>query len=167
MLLLVTFSVACGQKADDTFTKPIYFNQPVYLYGGVYIGTDPALHLTWPTGTGSVADWNTMINKPLTFPPSVHDHDLLYKALTYVPIWTEITDKPTTYPSDWTTTANKPGEIELGIAISQLSAIKFPVLTQAQIDTLVPELGFVLINSTANAMQWYNGTKWQTFPTTN
>ena len=43
-LLLVTFTVACGQKKDDTFTKPMYFP------AGIYIGSDPVLHLTWGTG---------------------------------------------------------------------------------------------------------------------
>ena len=48
MLLVVTFTIACGQKKDDTFSKPMYFPQ------GIYIGIDPVLHLTWPTGGSTI-----------------------------------------------------------------------------------------------------------------
>jgi hypothetical protein len=166
ILLILTFAVACGQKPDDTFTKPVYFNQPVYLYGGFYL--NGILYTTMPSG--GVADWNTIINKPPTFPPSIHNHDLLYKALTYIPTWTEITGKPPTYPSDWTTTANKPGEIELGIAISQLKGIIPPRYTTVQIDALMPiaeEEGLEVYDLTLHVKKYWNGTMWKIIPTTN
>jgi len=68
ILLIATFAVACGQKADDTFLKPIYFPY------GIYIGTDTNLHLTWPTGSESVI-WDNVLFKPLLFPPIAHTHD--------------------------------------------------------------------------------------------
>ena len=77
LLLLLTFAYACGQKADDTFQKPMYFPY------GIYIGSDTNLHLTWPAGTGSTT-WDGILYKPLTFPPIAHTHD--YN--------TEITNKP-------------------------------------------------------------------------
>ena len=77
LLLLLTFVYACGQKADDTFQKSMYFPY------GIYIGSDTNLHLTWPAGTGSTT-WDGILYKPLTFPPIAHIHDYT----------TEITNKP-------------------------------------------------------------------------
>ena len=62
---------------------------------------------------------------------------------------------------------NKPGEIELATALPQLNGIAFPVKTQTEINALTPVRGLVIINATDNVMQWYNGTKWVVFATTN
>jgi len=55
--------------------------------------------------TGSYSD---LLNVPLTFTPSAHNHDALYKSISYVPAWAEITGKPATFPSTWATVSGKP-----------------------------------------------------------
>jgi baseplate upper protein BppU/tail fiber-like repeat protein/tail-like repeat protein len=50
------------------------------------------------TGTGTTSvDWVDILNKPATFPPSAHVH-----------AWTEITGKPTIFPTDWASVSGKP-----------------------------------------------------------
>jgi hypothetical protein len=48
--------------------------------------------------SGITCDWPDITNKPITYPPSMHNHDLLYKTVSYVPTWEEITGKPAVYP---------------------------------------------------------------------
>ena len=187
MLLLVAFTYACGQKIDDTFQKPMYFPQ------GIYIGTDPLLHLTWPTGGGSMvypaagiplstgtawgvsiannsANWNTAFgwgNHAGLYSLVNHNHSTLYKPLSYVPTWAEITGKPTFdgswatltgkptvfnpdltvtnplyRPATWkpdyeTDVINKPPAMQLDLAISQIKGVKPHGYTTAQINALV------------------------------
>lgn len=72
------------------------------------------------SGSGDVY-WGNILNKPSSFTPSTHqhliaditnlqttldtkanathNHDLLYRSISYVPDWSEITDKPLTYSS--------------------------------------------------------------------
>ncbi|MFQ3578569.1 MAG: hypothetical protein SNJ71_00330, partial [Bacteroidales bacterium] len=38
-------------------------------------------------GSGGSSDWNSIENKPTTFPPAAHNHD-----------WNTIDNKPTTFP---------------------------------------------------------------------
>jgi hypothetical protein len=162
-LIVLTFVYACGQKPDDTFTKPIYFP------AGIYIGTDSTLHITWPTGTGSVT-WDAILNKPLTFAPSVHNHDLLYKAITYVPAWAEITGKPTLFSGSYKDLTDKPGSIELGIALQQLRGIIPHRYTTVQIEALMPtaeEEGMEVYDLTLHVKKYWNGTMWKIIPTTN
>ena len=141
IFFFATFAVACGQKADDTFLKPMYFNFGL-----------STTKITFPDGTsmntaltGGTTYWSDVLSKPLLFPPIAHTHD---------------------YDIDLT---NKPGTIQLQEAISQMPGIDFPVLTQAEINALVLPIkkGKIVINSTANAMQWYDGLTWKIFPTTN
>jgi hypothetical protein len=168
MLLVVTFTIACGQKKDDTFSKPMYFPQ------GIYIGIDPVLHLTWPTGGSTIypsagiplstgtawgtsivnnsSAWNTAVTEAHTaflYGPHAGLYKLLNAKVDYV---TEV--------------INKPAEVELSTAILQVPVL-FEVLTQIQINALTPVKGKVVINSTDNVMQWYNGVKWIVFATTN
>ncbi|WP_299988753.1 tail fiber domain-containing protein [uncultured Pontibacter sp.] len=56
-------------------------------------------------GTGSTSTWESILNKPVTFTPSVHEHtwsEITSKPTTFTPsahshAWTEITSKPTTF----------------------------------------------------------------------
>jgi len=57
--------------------------------------------------------------------------------------------------------------ISLWAALPTLSGIRLPVLTQAQINALVPVKGLLLWNDTEGVLQIYNGTKWLVYPTTN
>ena len=162
-ILLVTFAVACGQKADDTFQKPIYFPQ------GIYIGTDPILHLTWSTG-GQTVTWLTLTGKPAVFPPDLTVTNPLYKPIGYVPTWDELTGKPSLFSGSYIDLTNKPGEIELGIAISQMRGIIPPRYTTSQIEALVPtaaEEGLEVYDLTLHVKKYWNGTIWKILPTAN
>jgi hypothetical protein len=104
-LLLVTFAVACGQ-ADKTFTIPVRLN------AGFYVGVDPTLYLTLPTGGGgsmvyplagiplstgtawgtsivnNSANWNTAFGWG--------NHAGIYRPIAWVPTFAQVTAKPTT-----------------------------------------------------------------------
>jgi len=67
ILLIATFAVACGQKADDTFDKVITFN-----YGFRFSPTGP-IYTSLPSI--GVTYWSDVLSKPLTFPPIAHTHD--------------------------------------------------------------------------------------------
>ena len=60
----------------------------------------------------------------VNLPPAVHGHDGSYKPISYVPSYNELTDKP--------------AEIDLNEAIPQLSGIRLPVMTTAEITALPP-----------------------------
>jgi hypothetical protein len=82
-----------------------------------------------------------------------------------VPSWAEITGKPALFSGSYADLTNKPAEIELSTAVLQI--VLFEVLTQTQINALSPVRGKVIINSTSNCLQWYDGTKWRIFAMTN
>ena len=161
-LFLIVVLVACGQKKDDTFTKPMYFP------AGIYIGSDPVLHLTWGTGSGMVyPSAGIPISTGTGWAGSITNNsahwDQAYLWGNHAGLYRPITWKP-----DYETEVlNKPGEIELATALPQLNGIAFPVKTQTEINALTPVRGLVIINATDNVMQWYNGTKWVVFATTN
>jgi hypothetical protein len=119
-------------------------------------------------GTGSVT-WDAMVGKPLTFAPSVHNHDLLYKALTYVPSWSEITGKPNFFSGSYKDLTDKPDSIELGIALGQLPFISPPKKTTAEIDliTTTPTNGDILYDKTLGVWKGYKNGVWRIFVTTN
>jgi len=169
-LLIVTALVACGQKAQ-VFDKVATFN------AGFRFSPTGTIYTSLPTG--GTADWNTLLNKPATFPstwatvsgkptlfdgtwasltgkpttfaPTAHNHDLLYRPITWKPDYN-------------TDILNIPDTTELSAAILQVPVL-FQILTQVQINALTPVRGQVVINSTDNIMQWYNGTEWVIFVT--
>lgn len=163
VLLIVTFAVAFCQP-DKVFKEQITVEK------GIKFG-DGTIQLTAPTN--GVADWNTMINKPSVFNPDLTKTNPLYKSIAWVPSWNDVTGKPVfsivATSGSYLDLKDKPAELELDVAISQLKGIDFPVLTQTEINALpVPvKKGKVVINSTANVMQWFDGTTWKIFPTTN
>lgn len=168
-LVFVTMAAACQSK-DKVF--PV----PVWLQGGIYIGTDPVLHLTWPAGGGSTA-WSAITGKPTTLAGfgitdaalATHNHSSLYKPLTYVPTWAEILSKPVfatvATTGSFTDLVNVPEMMELEVALPSLLGIKLPVLTQTQINALTPVKGLLLINDTDAVLQYFNGTVWKTIIT--
>lgn len=154
-LFLITVLVACGQKAQ-TFDKVATFNA-----GFRFSPTGP-IYTSLPTATA--ADWNTLLNKPVVFPstwtlvagkPLVFNPDLSVTNPLY---------RPVSWKPDYNTDiVNKPQEVELGTAVIEIPLFK--VMTQAEINALVPQKGRVVINSTDNVLQWYDGTKWNIFIT--
>ena len=142
LLLLLTFACACGQKADDTFTKPMYFNQGLTVTRITF--SDGTFIDTAPTGTGT-ATWESIFYKPLTFPPIAHTHD--YN--------TEIT--------------NKPGAIEFKKYISGLKYLPVPRSTTTEIDSIVvpdDESGIVFDNTLGVYKVW-EGVMWKILITAN
>lgn len=85
--------------------------------------------------------------------------------------WADVLNKPdfavVATSGEYEDLLNKPDTLRLEEALPQLRGIAFPVLTQADIDVLVPSKGLVLINSTNNCMQWYDGSVWKIFITGN
>jgi len=160
--LLIAITACC--QTDQTFNKPIYANAGIYFLDGTFLNT--------ALGTSGVADWNTMINKPATFPPSAHNHDLLYKPFNYVPTWAEITGKPTTYPpaahtTAWTDITGKPTEIELINELAILPYLPLPQKTTAEINATVVPVGTVgmIWDKTLGVIKLWNGTVWKTIIT--
>jgi hypothetical protein len=112
---------------------------------------------TWEFWNGSAwanltqaVDWNTLTNKPSTFPPAAHTHlwaDITDKPSTFAPAahshdWNSITSKPSTFPPSthshsWTSITSKPstfppsahshsGYLEAGDTISWANGSKKP-----------------------------------------
>ena len=174
ILLLATFTLAYCQP-DKTFTEVVTFEKGFRFN----VSGDIQL-LPYLGGSGGVVNWTDVLNKPLVFAPDLSITNPLYKPIGYVPSWAEITGKPSLFSGSYLDLTNKPslfsgsyldltdkpGEIELSEAIVQIKVL-FQVLTQAQINILTPIKGQIVINSTDNALQWYDGTQWHTFATTN
>ena len=140
LLLLLTFACACGQKADDTFNKPMYFNQGLTVTRITF--SDGTFIETAPTVTGS-ATWESILYKPLNFTPIVHTHDYA----------TEIT--------------NKPPQIPLQEALSAMDAIVIPKRTTAQIEAMTPTAGSFVYDVTLNVLKIGNGSVFKILITAN
>ena len=85
-MLLIVLSATC--QKDKIFTTQVTFQQ------GIKFG-DGTIMTTAATGVGTVT-WDVITGKPTTFPPSTHNHDALYRPITWVPTFAQITSKPTT-----------------------------------------------------------------------
>jgi len=151
--------IACCQ-ADQTFNKPIYAN------GGIYYG-DGTFQNSASTGTGSVT-WDAIIGKPATYPPSTHNHDLLYKSFNYVPTWAEIIGKPAAFPPSphltaWTDVTGKPPEIELIDELPLLAYLPLPQKTTAEITATVVPAGTIAMiwDKTLGVIKLWNGNQWK------
>jgi hypothetical protein len=164
-LLMIALTACC--QTDQTFNKPIYANAGIYFLDGTFLNT--AL-------SGGQADWNTMINKPLTFPPAVHNHDLLYKPIGYAPTWAELTGKPATFPPSahttaWTDITGKPTEIELIDELAKLSYLPIPSKTTTAINaTIVPKgIGGIVRDTTLKppVYKYWDGSGWSKIAITN
>jgi hypothetical protein len=76
----------------------------------------------------------------------------LYRPVSYVPSWTEITGKP--------------DQVDLSTAISSLQFLLIPKLTTVQIAALSsPVAGTFVYDVTLNVLKIYNGTVWKTLIT--
>ena len=141
ILLLVTFTLAYCQP-DKTFTEVVTFEKGFRFNVSGEIQLLPYLG-----GSGGVVNWTDVLNKPLVFAPDLSITNLLYKPISYTPTYAELLDKP--------------GEIELQEAISQLSGIKLPVLTTVQIDALTTEAGTLVYDATLNVLKINTGNLWK------
>ena len=141
IFFLATFAVACGQKADDTFLKPMYFNFGLSTTEIIFPdGTSMNTALT-----GGTTYWSDVLSKPLLFPPIAHTHD---------------------YDIDLT---NKPGTIELAEALAQLEYLPIPGKTTAEINAIVVPVGKsgIVKDTTLDCYKvWANGV-WKVLITNN
>ena len=92
------------------------------------------------TGGATLVYWTDIIGKPATYPPDVHTHS-----------WTSITDKP--------------AEVELQTAISQMSVLVIPKKTTVEITAMAPAAGSFVYDVTLNVLKIGNGTVWKTLIT--
>ena len=139
-------TACCAQKPDDTFQKEVTFLQGFNTT--IIKFSDGSSMAKAPLGVN--VTWLTLPGKPLTFPADVHNHDLDYKPLDYVPDWTEITNKPET--------------IGLKQALNELQSI-FEILTTAQINALPLIKGKVVIDGDLGVLKFCDGTVWKTLIT--
>jgi hypothetical protein len=156
-LFFVTVLIACGQKAQ-TFDKVATFN------AGFRFSPTGTIYTSMPTST--TADWNTLLNKPLTFPstwatvsgkPTVFNPDLTITNPLYKPIgW-----KPD-YNTD---ILNVPSTVELATAISSLPFFSPPKKTTAEIALLVPTEGDLVYDRTVKEWKGYINGVWVTLLT--
>ncbi len=148
IILLIVFAFAlkaCGQsKPENTFTVPAYFN------AGFYIGSDPVLHNTWPSGGGST-DWGLIINKPTFYPVDLTVLDTRYKPISYTPTYAGLPDKP--------------AQIDFMTAIPQMSYLPLPQKTTTEIAALSIPTGTIAMvwDKTLNVLKIWNGTTWKVF----
>lgn len=128
-IILFAFTLkACAQQAQ-TFDEVATFNK------GFRFSLDGHIYMSIPTS--GVIDWNTILNKPLTFPPALHTH-------TYA----EITGKPQ--------------EISLSEAIAKLGYLPIPGNSTSGIKNIfLPKGKYGIIkDTTINAYRFWNGTSW-------
>jgi len=189
LVLVFLTLIACGQE-DKTFKEVVTFDKGFrfsstgviqtipYTGGGGTMIYPPA---GIPVSTGTV--WGTSItNNSINWDIAYNwgNHAGLYRPITWVPTFAQVTSKPTTlsgygitdaalasHNHSYNTLLDVPETVQLDVAISTLPGVTFPVLTQTQINALTPVKGKVVINSTTNTMQWFDGTIWKTFITAN
>ena len=159
-LIALVLTANC-QKKDQTFDVTVRFNQ------GIQFG-DGTIQTTAATGAG-VVTWDAIIGKPTAFMPIVHTHNTLYKPLDHTPSWGEVTGKPTFATVATTGSFNDlkdvPEFIEIEEALPLLDGIKLPVMTQAEINALIPVKGLLLFNDTEGVLQIYGNSGWKVIMT--
>jgi hypothetical protein len=101
--------------------------------------------------TGGTADWNTLLNKPATFPST----------------WATVSGKPTLFSGSYLDLTNKPTEIELATAISSLPFFSPPKKTTAEIGALTPTEGDLVFDKTLKEWKGYINGSWVSFHTNN
>jgi hypothetical protein len=189
-LLLIVLSATC--QKDKIFTTQVTFQQ------GFKFG-DGTIMTTAATGVGTVT-WDAIADKPLTFSPSAHNqawstitlrpttlsgygitdaalathnHNSLYKPLSWFPTWANVLEKPAfatvATTGSYNDLNNKPATQELADAISTLPALGIPVHTQTEINNMNPasKNGDIVLNSTEGIVQIYYNGAWRIFATVN
>ena len=163
LMLFTVFILSATCQKDKTFTVPVIFQQGIKF-------NDGTVQTTAATGIG-VITWDAITGKPSTFPPATHNHNSLYRPISYVPTWSEITSKPNfatvATTGSYNDLSNKPLTEELSVAISKLAGVRIPVYTQTQINALTPSKGLLVFNDTDGILQIYNGTVWKNIITGN
>lgn len=92
------------------------FEQTVTFKDGIKFSENGAVQRTpYLGGTTGDVYWDNILNKPSMFPPEAHNHNGLYKPISYIPTWAEILNKPTfadvAFSGDYNDLVNKPSGI--------------------------------------------------------
>lgn len=154
------------QNKDNTFDVRVRFNQGFEFADGTRMNT---------AGTGvGVVTWDAITLKPTLFPPSAHNHDLLYKPASWMPTWSNVLNKPVfsavATSGSFNDLTDVPEFIQLEEALALLNSkgSRLTVLTQVEINAIAPiDLikGLFLFNDTEGVLQVYNGIVWKTIIT--
>jgi len=163
VLMLIAGTACC--QADQTFYKPIYANAGIYFLDGTFLNT---------AITGGSVTWDQVLNKPLLFPPALHDHNLLYKPISWHETWLDLQSKPATFPPSahltaWIDVTGKPVEIELIDELPLLAYLPLPQKTTAEISATVVPAGTIAMiwDKTLGVIKIYDGSKWKIIITNN
>jgi hypothetical protein len=155
--ILITLMGSCQ---DQTFDKVVTFNS------GFRFTQTGQIYTSLPSGT--VADWNTLLNKPVLF-------DGKYSSLTGLPTlfngtWTSLTGKPNfdllykpfSWVPNFTEIVGKPTEQQLKDAIPTLDYLPIPQKTTVQINALVMPAGAtgIIFDSTLGVYKLYKNGVW-------
>ncbi len=166
-VLLIALSANC-QSSDKTFGTVVKFNQGIQF-------ADNSVLTTAPTGSGNITSlpWSAITGKPTTLSGygitnaalSSHTHASLYKPLSYMPAWSEITGVPS-FATVATTgryddLLNKPTTKLLSNALVSLKGLPIPSYTSAQISAMAPTSVVLVWNSTDGVLQIYTGKEWK------
>lgn len=157
-LLLITILTYC--QPDKVFKETVTFEKGFNFQINGVIQTLP-----YTGGTTNQVEWSSILNKPLTFPPESHVH--AYKPLNYVPTWEEIEHKPIFFSGSYNDLTDKPSEIELQDAISQMDVLIIPKLTTAEINVKQPLEGYFIWDKDLKVLKIGNGTAWKILITGN
>jgi hypothetical protein len=150
---LLTLQSGCQQSFDAvvTFNKGFRFSPTGTVYTSLPTGsmTYPAAGI--PVSTGSA--WGTSIVNNSTNWNTAYgwgNHAGLYKSISWVPSWSEVTEKP--------------GELDLKNAIPLLDYLPIPAKTTAQINALVMPSGAsgIVYDSTLKCYKIYQNGTWVT-----
>jgi hypothetical protein len=145
---------ACPQKVDQSFDASVLFKKSITVVDTIFFG-DKTFLKTAPTGSGPVL-WDNILNKPSMYPPLPHNHDALYRPITWKPDYnTEI--------------LNVPKEISLAAAIEQLGYLPIPQKTTAEINAIVLAAGKsgIIMDKTLGVYKLWSGTAWSKIVITN
>jgi hypothetical protein len=154
--ILLALNARC--QPDKTFTKPVKFQDTIYVITIVY--PDGTIQNTATTGTGTVT-WDAVTGKPIF---SVVATTGKFSDLLNIPA----AFTPTAHRHKWSEIDEKPPEKDLSTSISQLQGISTKGLTTAEINAIInPSEGFEVYDRTLHVKKFWNGTIWKIIATTN
>ena len=154
-LFFLTLQGGC-QNAGQTFNAPIRVIEIIYA--------DGTKQTTAFAGQALNVTWESILSKPLTFAPALHDHNALYKPIGSVPTWSEIASKPTAFTpiAHVHTSAEISGTVDIYTGIAGMDYLPIPGKTTAQISAMVLPAGkYGIVRDTElNVFRLWDGTQW-------
>jgi hypothetical protein len=147
-LFLITILTYCQDKVfKETVTFEKGFN---FSINGVI------QNLPYTGSATTQVEWLEILNRPLTFTPSLHSHT-----------WLDIIDPPKLFSGSYEDLTDKPSEIELQDAISQLDVLILPKMGTTEINSKQPLEGYLVWDKDLKVLKVGNGTIWKIIITAN